>query len=77
MGHHRKFFTTFNITFVPRYLNQLVDSLATSSRAFKALSGVKASYEIQIKYRSSILDNIKHWKMFQDDQEIKSFLECV
>jgi len=30
-----------------------------------------------VKYRSSITDNVKHWKVFKDDIEIKKFLEIV
>ena len=72
-----KCFTTVSITFTPRDLNQLVDSLATSVSTFKALREIKASFEIQVKYRPSILDNIKHWQVFEDAQEIKRFIECV
>ena len=53
-----KSFTTFNITFIPRDLNQLVDSLATSTSTFKAPHEVKASYEIQVKYMPSIPYNM-------------------
>ena len=30
-----------------------------------------------MKYRPSIPDNVKHWKVFEDDLEIKRFLETV
>ena len=30
-----------------------------------------------MKYRPSIPDNVKHWKFFEDDLEIKRFLETV
>jgi hypothetical protein len=30
-----------------------------------------------VKYRPSIPDNVKHWKVFEDDLEIKKFLESV
>jgi hypothetical protein len=32
---------------------------------------------VEIKYRPSIPDNVKHWKVFEDDIEIKKFLETV
>jgi hypothetical protein len=72
-----KKFTAFNVTFILRNLNQLDDSLAASASAFRAPCELKASYVIQVRYRPSILDNIKHWQVFQDDREIKRFLECV
>jgi hypothetical protein len=52
---------TFNITFIPRDLNQLVDSLSKLVSAFKAPHEEKASYEIEVKYKPSIPNNIKHW----------------
>jgi hypothetical protein len=70
-------FNTFNITYISREINQLVGSLAIVSITFKVPQKVQASYEIQIKHRPSILDNIKHWQVFEDDQEIKIFMECV
>jgi hypothetical protein len=37
----------------------------------------KLKYEVEVKYRPSIPDNVKHWKVFEDDLEIKIFLETV
>ena len=34
-------------------------------------------YPIDVRYRPAVPDNIKHWKVFNDDQEIKEFLELV
>ena len=34
-------------------------------------------YEIQMNYRPSIPDNIKHWKVFQDDKDIDRFLQVI
>ena len=30
-----------------------------------------------MRYRTSVPDDIKHWKVFHDDQEIKEFLDLV
>ena len=37
----------------------------------------KLRYDLELKYRPSIPDNVKHWKVFEDDIEIKRFLETV
>ena len=37
----------------------------------------KLKYDVEVKYRPSIPDNVKHWKVFEDDIEIKRFLESV
>jgi ribonuclease HI len=69
------FFSAFNISFVPREDNVVADSLAVSASRFKIplLSMVK--YDVEIKYRPSIPDNVKHWKVFDDDLEIKKILQ--
>ena len=49
--------------------------MATSN--FKVPLEPMDTYEIHIKHRPSILDNIKHWKVFEDDQQLQKFLECI
>jgi hypothetical protein len=34
----------------------------------------KLNYEIQVKYIPSLLDNVKFWKVFDDDEELVRFL---
>jgi hypothetical protein len=48
-----------------------------SASNFKVPFPPKLKYEVEIKYRPSIPDNVKHWKVFEDDIEIKKFLETV
>ena len=55
----------------------MVDSLAIATSNFKVPLDVKAAYDVQIKNKPSIPDNIKHWQVFEDDREIQKFLECV
>ena len=55
----------------------MVDSLATSTRNFKVPLPPKLRYDVEVKYRPSIPDNVKHWKVFEDDLEIKKFLETI
>lgn len=71
------YFTAFNLNHVDREINKLADSLAISASSFKVPLGTKTSYDIQIKHRPYIPDNIKHWQVFEDDREIKKFLECI
>jgi hypothetical protein len=33
--------------------------------------------EVEIRYRPSVPDNVKHWKVFEDDQEIEKFLQSI
>jgi ribonuclease HI len=71
------FFLDFNITFVQRKFNQQEDSLALETSNFKAPLCSNLRYEIEVKHRPSIPNNIKHWQVFSDDQELKKFLETI
>jgi ribonuclease HI len=71
------FFSAFNISFIPREKNTVADSLATSASNFKVPLPPKFRYDVEVKYRPSIPDNVKHWKVFEDDLEVKRFLETV
>ena len=71
------FFTTFNISFIPRDHNQTADSLALAATFFKVPQNTQLKYPIEVRHRPSIHDNIKHWRVFQDDMEIKKFLELT
>jgi ribonuclease HI len=70
-------FLAFNISYIPRAMNQLVDSLAVSASTFNTPLPTKLNYEIQVKYRPSLLDNVKFWKVFDDDEELVRFLEFI
>jgi ribonuclease HI len=70
-------FSAFNISFIPREKNTVADSLAASVSNFKVPLPPKFRYDVEVKYRPSIPDNVKHWKVFEDDLEIKKFLETV
>ena len=72
-----KSFAYFKITFVPRAMNELADSLAVSSCAFIPPLPHKISYKIQVKYRPSLPDNVKFWKVFEDDVELTRFLAVI
>jgi ribonuclease HI len=54
------FFSAFNISFIPREENTMADSLATSASNFKVPLPPKFRYDVEVNYRPSIPDNIKH-----------------
>jgi hypothetical protein len=58
-------------------MNELADSLAVSACAFIPPLPHKLNYEIQVKYRPSIPDNVKSWKVFEDDVELTRFLAVI
>jgi hypothetical protein len=71
------FFLAFNISFIPREENSWEDSLVVSTSSFRVTMPPKLRYDVEVKYRPSIPENVKHWKVFEDDLEIKRFLETV
>jgi hypothetical protein len=73
----RDSFSIFDISYIPRDMNHLADSLAVSANLFIPPMPPRLNYEIQVKYRSSLPDNIKYWKVFEDDDELNRFLQVV
>ena len=60
------YFEAFNLQFVPREENRMVDYLAVAASTFKPPINPKLRYEIELRHRPSIPDNVKHWKVFKD-----------
>ena len=71
------YYIAFKISFIPRDHNQTVDSLALAATHFKIPKQTQLNYPIEIRYRPSVPDNIRQWRVFEDDLEIKRFLELT
>ena len=71
------YFVAFNITYIPRDHNQTVDSLALPITHFRILKTTQLRYPIEVRYRTSVPDNVKQWRVFEYDIEIKIFLELA
>jgi hypothetical protein len=70
-------FAYFKISYVPIAMNELDDSLAVSACAFIPPLPHKLNYKIQVKHWPSLPDNVKFWKVFEDDVEITRFLAAI
>jgi hypothetical protein len=70
-------FDNFCISYIPRAKNQLADSLAVSASMFIPPMPPRLVYEVQMKYRPSLPDNVQHWKVFEDDDEVNRFLQVI
>ena len=44
---------------------------------FKIPKQTQLKYPIEIRYRPSVPDNIRQWRVFKDDLEIKRFLDLI
>jgi hypothetical protein len=56
---------------------EVYTSLVVFSSNFKAPLPPKPKYDVEVKYRPVIHDNIKYWKVFEYDDELKRFLENI
>ena len=71
------YFIAFNITHIPRNHNETADSLALAASYFRIPKTTQLRYPIEVRYRPCVPDNVKHWRVFEDDIEIKKFLELT
>ena len=71
------YFVAFNITHIPRNHNETIDSLALAATHFRIPKTTQLRYPIEVRYRPCVLDNVRHWRVFEDDIEIKKFLELT
>ena len=73
----REGFNAFNIQSIPRKGNRHVDRLATIGASYDVPRDLEKKKEQQIKMvvRLSIPDNDIHWKVFESDEKIVSFLQ--
>ena len=67
----------FELSYIPRDLNHLDDSLAVSASLFVPPLPTKLSYDVQVKYQPSLPDNVKFWRVFENDDELSKFLQLV
>ena len=70
-------FDSFCISYIPRVKNQLANSIAMSTSMFIPPMPPRLCYQVQVKYRPSLPDNIQQWKVFEDDDEVKRFLQVI
>ena len=69
------YFREHTLKVVPRYENAVADSVAVATGKFKTPSVGKKEYQVDIVNRPSIPNNSKYWTVFEDDMQIKRFLE--
>jgi ribonuclease HI len=70
-------FLSFNIYFTPIDQNWKDDLLALASITFIPPIGPNIKYQVEIKHRTTILENIKHWQVFSDDLELQRFIHTI
>ena len=68
-------FQAYSFRVKTREQNSIVDSLAVSASLFIIPMRSIEKYEVEICDRPAIHNNITHWKVFEDDQQVKNFME--
>jgi hypothetical protein len=69
-------FTKVDLQVMPRGHNILVNGLAMSAATCKIPFLSTHPYMIEVKCRPTILDNIRYWQVFGNDDQIEDFLQC-
>ena len=65
-----EFFEECKFNLIPRLQDGIADSLATSAIVFKIPMSPNSKYEIEVKHRPFIPDNVKNSQVFEDDKQI-------
>jgi ribonuclease HI len=68
-------FNSFNISFIPRENNHMKDSLALAaslSNPYDIQS--KMSFQVERKFRPSVLDNVEYLQVFENDEQLEFFV---
>jgi hypothetical protein len=56
--------------------NILADGLATSAATCKIPFRPTRPYNVEVKCRPTVPDNIRYWQVFGNDDQIEDFLQC-
>ena len=54
-----------------------MDALAKAASTFAPPTAFKLKYHIQMRHRPSIPNKIQHWQVFEDDKQLRKFLEMI
>jgi len=60
---------------VPQSQNIIADSLAIAARNLKIPMNFSNKFEIHVKHRPIVPDNLRYWQVFWDENEINSFFQ--
>ena len=61
-------FAEHELLVIPREQNNNADSLATAVRSFKFSLEPSIKYEVEVRNRPAVPNNIENWKVFDDDK---------
>ena len=62
------------MTAIPTGQDVIENALVVATHLFKITIHPNRKYEIEVKHRPAISDNIKYLQVFDDDQQVNRFL---
>jgi ribonuclease HI len=65
----------YNLSAILRGKNQIADALSTLASVFKIPIFPNIKYDIEVKHRPTVPDNINYWQVFEDDKQVEIFLQ--
>jgi ribonuclease HI len=73
-----EFFDAIDLIAIPRDQNSLADSLVVAASTLQPSEDLmKGKGKLEIIFRPSIPNNIDHWQVFKDDEQILRFIHNV
>jgi hypothetical protein len=70
-----EYFTKYDLSLITRGHNIIADALATPASIFKIPIHPNKKYEVEVRHRPVVPDNVKYWQVFEDDQQFIRFLQ--
>lgn len=70
-----RMFLDYTLTCIPRAQSVIADALATATSNLKIPMNSSNKFEIHVKHRPAVPDNLRYWQVFWDDKEINDFLQ--
>lgn len=67
-------FQSYSFSIKTRDQNSIADSLAVLASLFIIPRHSSESYEVEVRHRPVIPDNITNWQVFEDDQHVRNFI---
>ena len=67
-------FKEYERSVIPRNQNSIVNALAITASNFYIHVYPNNKYEIEVKHRLVVPDNVKYWQVFENDKQINRFL---
>ena len=70
-----EWFDALNIQKIHREMNGLADKLAVATSTLQPLDEmISGNGKMEINFRPSVPDNIDHWQVFKDDEQLLRFI---